>query len=50
MSVLVFLSRKRELGHVDKRSDSELCGGEIEETHEGQGGLVVSGRDASHLL
>ncbi|WP_209436181.1 transposase, partial [Gluconobacter japonicus] len=28
------------LGHVDKKSDPELCGGEIEETHEGQGDLT----------
>ncbi|WP_040001022.1 glycosyltransferase family 32 protein, partial [Gluconobacter thailandicus] len=27
------------LGHVDKGSDPEPCGGDIEETHEGQGGL-----------
>lgn len=38
------------LSHVDKRSDPEPCGGDIDETHEGQGGLVVAGRDTAHLL
>lgn len=38
------------LGHVDKKSDPELCCGEIEETHEGQGGFVVARRDTAHLL
>ncbi len=38
------------LGRVDKRFDPEPCGGEVEETYEGQDGLVVSGRDTAHLL
>lgn len=39
-----------DLGHVDKRPDPEHCRGEVEETHEGQGGLVIAGCNAAHLL
>lgn len=38
------------LGHVDKRPDPKPCCGEVEEAHEGQCGLIVTGRDTSHLL
>jgi len=38
------------LAHVDKRPNPEPCCGDIEETHEEQGGLVVAGRNAAHLL
>ncbi|KXV29543.1 hypothetical protein AD938_01800 [Gluconobacter japonicus] len=38
------------LGHVGKRSNPEPCCGDIEETHEGRGGLVVADRNAAHLL
>jgi len=37
-------------GRVDKRSDPEPCGGDIEETDELQGSLAVAGCDAAHLL
>ncbi len=39
-----------DVGYVDKRHDPEPGGGNIEETREGQGGLVVAGGDAAHLL
>ena len=38
------------LARVDKRPNPEPCCGDIEETHEGQGSLVVAGCDAAHLL
>lgn len=38
-----------DLGHIDKRSDPEPCGGNIEETREGQSGLDVEGRDTAQL-
>ncbi len=41
---------KPPLGHVDGRSDSMSCGGEAEETHEREGGLIVAGCDTTHLL
>ncbi|WP_332348539.1 hypothetical protein, partial [Asaia spathodeae] len=46
---LTYFSSLPDLGHVDKRSNPEPCGGEVEETHEGQDGLVVAGRDTAHL-
>ncbi|WP_211507159.1 hypothetical protein, partial [Gluconobacter cerinus] len=44
------ISAKVVLDHVDKRPDPEPCGGDIEKTHEGPGGLVVADCDAAHLL
>lgn len=38
------------VGSVDKRCDIEFCSGVVEDADERQGGLVVAGRDAAHLL
>ncbi|MFT9095998.1 MAG: hypothetical protein ABF459_12765, partial [Gluconobacter cerinus] len=46
----VYLGKSNFRGHVDKRPDPEAFGGDIEETQEGQGGLVIVVRDTGHLL
>ncbi len=41
--------QRQGLSHVDQRPNPQFCGGDIEETNEGQGSLVVAGRDGAHL-
>lgn len=38
------------LDHVDKKPNPEVCNGDIEENHEGQGSFVVACYDAAHLI